>query len=134
MSLSTPTRFAAVGLVCAATHNAILIAGDQLRLHYAVSCAVSYAVVVVLGFALHVRWTFQQPPSLASFWRYAAAMAANVPVTLALLFVMCDLAGWPVVIAAPVATVVMMIWNFLASRWAIVRPASADQAVSTRTS
>lgn len=120
MALALPTRFVLVGLVCAGLHNAILIVGDHWKLHYAVSCVISYAVVVVLGFALHVSFTFRQDPSLSSFWRYALSMAANYPLTLALLFVMCDVLAWPVVIAAPAATVLMMAWNFSASRWAIV--------------
>ena len=116
----TSTRFAVVGFLCAATHNAILIAADLWRVHYALSCAISFVVVVALGFALHARYTFHQPPTAASFWRYCASMAANYPITLALLFVMCDIAGWSVAIAAPTATVLLVLWNFLASRWAIV--------------
>ncbi len=58
----TPTRFAIVGFLCAATHNAILLAADLWHIHYALSCAISYVVVVLLGFALHVRHTFRRPP------------------------------------------------------------------------
>lgn len=130
MTVSVKARFAIVGLVCAATHNVIVIAASWLHIHYALACALSYAVVVLLGFALHVRFTFQQQPSLAAFWRYAIGMAANYPITLALLFVMCDVAGWPVAIAAPAATTVMIVWNYLASRWAIVRPASPPQTAN----
>jgi putative flippase GtrA len=117
----TPTRFAIVGFLCAATHNAILLAADLRHIHYALSCAISYVVVVLLGFVLHVRYTFRQPPIAASFWRYSLSMAANYPATLALLFLMCDIASWPVAIAAPVATVLLFTANFLATRWAIVR-------------
>jgi putative flippase GtrA len=123
-----PTRFAIVGFVCAATHNAILLAADLWHIHYALSCAISYVVVVLLGFALHVRYTFRRPASAASFWRYCLSMAANYPATLALLFLMCDVAGWPVAIAAPVATVLLFAANFLASRWAIVRGPPASSA------
>jgi len=122
----TPTRFAIVGFGCAVTHNAILVVADLWHIHYAVSCAISYVVVVVLGFALHVRYTFRQRASTGSFWRYALSMAANYPATLALLFLMCDIAGWPVAIAAPLATVLLFAANFLASRWAIVRAPSTS--------
>lgn len=134
-AIGLPTRFVIVGLVCAAAHNAIMIAADWWQIHYALSSVLSYAIVVVLGFALHVGYTFGQSPSFASFGRYALAMAANYPFTLALLFVMCDLAGWPVAVAAPVATVMMMLWNFLASRWAIVRqPQNTELGVPPPTS
>jgi putative flippase GtrA len=127
-ALALPSRFLAVGLICAVAHNAIMLGAHRWHVHYAVSCAISYVLVVLLGFALHVRFTFQQALSFAAFWRYAVSMAANYPVTLALLFLMCDVAGLSVVIAAPVATVLMMAWNFLASRWAIVRTTASPSS------
>jgi putative flippase GtrA len=117
----TPTRFAIVGLLCAVTHNAILLAADLWHIHYALSCAISFVVVVLLGFVLHIRYTFQRPATAPSFWRYAMSMAANYPATLALLFLMCDVIRWPVAIAAPTATALLFAANFFASRWAIVR-------------
>lgn len=129
-TLSLPVRFALTGLICAAAHNVIVIAADRWHIHYALACIASYALVVVLGFALHLRFTFQQQPSLASFWRYAISMAANYPITLVLLFLLCDVAGWPVAVAAPVATVAMIAWNFCASRWAIVRTTGGTAATS----
>ena len=125
----TPTRFAIVGFICAVTHNAILLTADLWHVHYARSCAISYVVVVLLGFALHAHYTFRQPASAASFWRYCLSMAANYPATLALLFLMCDIAGWPVAIAVPTATALLFAANFLASRWAIVRrPSPASRS------
>ena len=125
-ALKRPFRFVLVGLACAVLHNVIMIGLDRWNVHYALSSMVSFVVVVLFGYALHVRFTYGVAPGLASFWRYGVSMAANYPMTLALLFVMCDLAGWPVAIAAPVATVAMFAWNYVASRWAIVRnPSSA---------
>src|SRR5262249_46558872 len=40
--LRTPTRFAIVGLLCAATHNMILLAADLWHIHYVFSCAISF--------------------------------------------------------------------------------------------
>ena len=129
---SLHARFLAVGLLCAITHNAIMLTADRWHIHYVVSLALSYLIVVLLGFALHVRYTFQQVPNVPAFWRYAVGMAANYPITLALLFVFCDVAGLSVAIAAPVATVLMMTWNFIASRWAIVRtPAGSSPSTSS---
>jgi len=119
--LPPKVRFLLVSGVCALTHNAIMIGGDRLGLHYALSSLVSYAVVVVVGFCLHVGFTYQETASLRSFLRYALAMAANYPLSLALMFVQCDLIGLPVAIAAPVATVLLLAWNFGATRWAVVR-------------
>jgi len=131
-AFALPARFVVVGLVCAGLHNAIVIAGAWAHVHYVISCAVSYVVVVGVGFALHAGYTFQQQPSLQSFLRYALSMAANYPFTLALLFLMCDVGGWPVALAAPIATVLMVGWNFLASRWAIVRSSQAANSAISR--
>ena len=122
MSLGqTSARFAIVGFVCAVAHNMIVITASLAHFHYAVGCVISYVLVVLLGFMLHVRFTFQERATMSAFWRYAVGMAANYPITLALLFVMCDLAGWPIAMAAPVATVFLIAWNFVATRWAIAR-------------
>src|SRR5262245_19230953 len=115
----TVPRFVLVGLVCAALHNVIMLSLDRLGLHYLLSGAVSFALVVVTGYALHAKVTFGEQRSLRSFLRYAASMAINYPATVALLFLMCDLGGLPYAIAVPASTVIMLVWNFLASRWSI---------------
>ncbi|MEO6341075.1 MAG: GtrA family protein [Caulobacteraceae bacterium] len=119
--LSSKVRFLMVSGVCALLHNVIMIGGDRLGLHYLASSLVSYVVVMLVGFCLHVGFTYQETASARSFFRYALAMAANYPLSVALMFVQCDLIGLPVAIAAPVATVLLLAWNFGATRWAVVR-------------
>lgn len=113
-------RFFAVGLACALLHNAIMIGGDWLGLHYVASSFVSFAIVVVVGYWLHSGWTF---PGAARgrtpFVRYALTMAANLPVSIAGMFVFVDLAGLPVSVASPIVTVLLAAFNFLGSRWAL---------------
>ncbi len=117
--LQTGTRFIVIGLACAVLHNIIMLSLDRFNVHYVLSSAASYLVVVGTGYALHASVTFREPKSLRAFLRYAVAMAANYPATVALLFLMCDLVGLPIIIAVPVATVIMLAWNFFASRWSI---------------
>lgn len=112
-------RYAVVGVTCALLHNAIMIGCDLIGIHYVVSSLISYAIVVVVGFALHSYFTFVQNPSVKSFLRYAVSMAANYPASVALMFVFCDLMRLPVAVAAPLTTFVLFAWNFLSSRWAI---------------
>ena len=126
--MSSPWRFALVGLVCAAIYNAIVIGLDVWHVHYGVSYLIAFAPVVAIGYALHVHFTFQERASIASLWRYTLGMAANYPISLVLLFIMCDLCGWPVAVAAPTTTVLMYLWNFLTARWAIVRSAATRSA------
>lgn len=114
-------RFTMVGGSCAILHNLIMFAGDLNGLHYAVSSLISFAVVTTIGFSLHSAFTFRGTAQDSSFIRYALAMAANYPLSIAALFVLIDLIGFPVWIAAPVSTVLLFVWNFTMSRWAIVR-------------
>jgi putative flippase GtrA len=121
-------RFFTVGLVCAATHNAIMIGGDWAGLHYVVSSLISFAVVVVLGFWLHSSWTFPDAHrTRTSFARYAGTMALNLPISIALMFVFVDLAGLPVALAAPAVTVLLAAFNFVGGRWALARRQSSRQ-------
>jgi putative flippase GtrA len=121
-------RFFTVGLVCALTHNAIMIGGDWAGLHYVVSSLLSFAVVVALGFWLHSGWTFPDAQrSRISFARYAGTMALNLPLSIALMFVFVDLAHLAVVIAAPLVTVLLAAFNFVAGRWALARRQSSRQ-------
>ena len=121
-------RFFSVGLACALLHNAIMIGGDRLGLHYAVSNVVSFAVVVVVGYVLHSGWTF--PDAVrdhASFARYTFSMAANLPLSLAGMFAFVDLAGLPVTLAAPAVTVVLAAFNYLAGRWSLRAASGASR-------
>ncbi len=115
-------RYLAVGATCAILHNVIMIAGDFVGLHYVASTLVSFVIVVLCGYGLHSTFTFGRDLSLSSLWRYALGMAANLPGSLVLMFVLCSLAGIPVVVAAPATTVILFLWNFAVSRpGAIVR-------------
>jgi putative flippase GtrA len=114
-------RYLLVGGLCALAHNAIMIGGAALRAHYVATSAVSFAIVVVLGFALHTRFTFSVRPELPAFLKYAAGMALNYPIWVALMFVLYGMARLPMVAASPLGTVLLLGWNFAMSRWAILR-------------
>jgi putative flippase GtrA len=113
-------RFFTVGLMCALLHNAIMIGGDWAGLHYVATSFISFAIVVAVGYWLHSGWTF---PGAARgrtpFARYALTMAANLPLSIAGMFVLVDLAGLPVPIAAPAVTVLLAAFNFIGGRWAL---------------
>jgi putative flippase GtrA len=119
--LGTRTRYLLVGGTCAALHNAILIGFDRVGVHYVVSSAVSFVVVDLVGYFLHTGFTYKAPRRPSTLARYTVAMAANYPFIVGLLFLMVTLGGVPVPIAAPAGTVILFGWNFLSSRWAIVR-------------
>src|SRR5918999_767678 len=116
-------RFFTVGLACALLHNAIMIGGDFLGLHYVASSFVSFGVVVAVGYWLHSGWTFPGASrGRMPFARYALTMAANLPLSLAGMFALVDLAGVSVAAAAPAVTVGLAAFNFAAGRWALRPP------------
>jgi putative flippase GtrA len=113
-------RALVVGLICAVVHNAIMIAGDFAGLHYAVSLVISFLIVVVLGYRLHSGWTFRSAErSAGAFARYAVVASANLPSSLAGMFVFVDLVGLPVPAASPIVTVLLFAMNLLGNRWAL---------------
>jgi len=124
------SRFLLVGLACALLHNVIMIAGDWVGLHYAVSSVLSFCIVVTLGYRLHSGWTFEQAEqSRSSFTRYAFTASANLPLSIAGMFVFVDLGGLSVPLASPLVTVLLFAFNFAASRWALrVRSRRSRQA------
>lgn len=112
-------RYIVVAATCALLHNAVMIGGDTLGVHYLPAAGFSYVLVVLWGYTLHSWFTFSRPVSGSSFLLYAISMATNYPATVALIYVLRDLGGQPVAIAVPLATTLLAIWNFVASRWAI---------------
>ena len=120
MSAATrSTAYLAVSALCLVTHNAVLIAGDAVGIPLAASVGLSFFVVVVLGYFGHSRLTFRKPIAAFRFARYALAMAVNVPMAFVTVWFARDIAGLPMVVAAPVSTIVSIGINFIVSRWAI---------------
>jgi putative flippase GtrA len=113
-------RFLSVGLACALLHNAIMIACDRMGLHYAASSCVSFLIVVAFGYLLHSRWTFSGAQrSGASLARYVLMASANLPLSIAGMFVLVDLARVSVPVATPLVTVLLALFNYGGSRWAL---------------
>lgn len=108
-----------VGLACALLHNAIMIAGDLVGLHYALSLIVSFVIVVVVGYWLHSGWTFATVRSGSSFRRYVLIAVWNYPMSLAGMFVFVDLLSLSVPLASPIVTVLLFAVNFAGNRWAL---------------
>ncbi len=113
-------RVLTVGLGCALLHNAIMIGGDWIGLHYALSLVFSFVIVVFVGYWLHSGWTFKATVrSGTSFGRYVLVASANYPMSLAGMFVLVDLLGFSVPLASPILTVILFAVNFAGNRWAL---------------
>ncbi|MCI4678367.1 GtrA family protein [Rhodoblastus acidophilus] len=112
-------RYLSVGVVCAVTHNAIMIGGDFLHASFALDFAISYLIVTPLGYSLHVRHTFKTSPNWHGLWRYAGANAAGAQISFILTVLFISGFGLSAAIAAPVVTILLFFWNFAATHWAL---------------
>jgi len=114
-------RYLTVGALCAVIHNVIMIGADLAGLHYVLATIISFVVLTPLGYLLHSRFTFRQARSLAGFLRFTAGIAAAYPLSLGLMVLFCTALEWPVLIAAPLTTDVLIVYNYVSAHWAIVR-------------
>jgi putative flippase GtrA len=119
--LAQPGRYAVNGLVCALAHNAVMIGGDAAGLHYLPATILSFFLVGGLGYALHVKSTFRQSLRFGSYARFMAGLSLGFPVSLPVMFLLCDVLKLPVWIASPVATLLLFLFNYVMARWAIMR-------------
>jgi putative flippase GtrA len=119
--LARGRRYLTVGALCAVTHNVIMIGADFAGLHYVLATFISFLVVTPLSYLLHCRFTFRQARSLAGFLRFTAGIAAAYPLSLGLMVLFCTGLGWPVWVAAPLTTVLLIVYNYVSAHWAIVR-------------
>ena len=126
-----PVRYIIVGALCAVIHNFIVIGSSFFGIHYVVSTLISYFVVVIIGFFSHTYFTFSQTMTVPSFLRYASAMVMNYPLSILAMFLLVNVAGLSVPIASPLATVILMAWNYFASRWAILARSRAPTKFKT---
>jgi putative flippase GtrA len=113
------SRFLTVGVLCALLNNLLMIVFAAWGCNYLTATFLAFVPVLIVGFVLHTRVTFQTPASVASFCRYTVSMATNYPAWLLCLYLFCDLGGIAVKFAAPATTVLMFAWNFLIARWAL---------------
>lgn len=109
----TIPRYLLVGGALALLSNAILIAFDYFGIHYALSCVVAFLTTLILAYGLHTHWTFGAERSLSGLLRYGSAMALNLPLSVALLFLLVSLGGLAMAVAAPVATILLTAFNYV---------------------
>lgn len=116
-------RYLIVGGALALLSNAILIAFDYLGIHYIVSCVFAFVTTLILAYGLHTHWTFGAERSFGGLFRYGAAMALNLPLSVTLLFFLVSLGGVSMVVAAPAATIMLTAINYITAA-TLMRPRS----------
>src|SRR5436305_10683585 len=109
------TRYTLVAGVCAATYNAIMIFGSRAGGDYVSLSVLAYFVVTPIGYLLHARFTFGIRLSWHDFARFASSVAASFPIYFVVMAGLCSGLHLTVPVAAPIATVVMYLWNYASS-------------------
>jgi putative flippase GtrA len=113
-------RYVVVGAFCAGLYNVIMIAGDALHVSYVWSTVFAFVLLVLVGYALHCLYTFSEKLSLRGLARYTGAMLLTLPLSLGGIYLFRGLAHLPMWIASPLLTLSLFVWNFIATRWAVV--------------
>ncbi|MEG3144903.1 GtrA family protein [Sphingomonas sp. RT2P30] len=119
-AIATTSRYAVVTGSCLVMHNAIMIAADRAGLTLLQAAVTSFCIMVVTGYLLLCAFVFRGTRSWRGFARYTAAMAANFPISTGLAWLFLVPLHQPMVIAAPAATLIMVVVNYVASHWAIL--------------
>ena len=112
-------KYAAVSGISLLTHNVVMIVADSMGANLLVAVLASFCIVVVIGYILHTRFTFDGNLGWRGFARYVVAMSLNIPLALLTTGFWREL-GLPMVFAAPLSTAMMMVFNYIFSRWAVV--------------
>lgn len=112
-------RYSGGAVLCALLNNAILIGGDWLGLADWSSVFIAWASGGTLGYLWHHRVTFRAPGSLAGYLRMLAGTLVALPLAYAIIAILHGLLLWPMALAAPTMTVLMVFYNYLNARIAI---------------
>lgn len=116
----TSARYLAVGAICAAANNVIMIAGDAAGMHYWAAVLLTF-LVVPPSYMAHALWVFGVRISWAAFAHYVAGTISSFGVMVLTIGLLRGVLLLPMVAAAPIATVAMVLYNYLMTRWAVYR-------------
>jgi len=125
--IRTGPRYLAGAVLCAVINNVILIAGARLGVPDTVGVIATWLVGGAIGYAWHALVTYGEPLHWRAFRQFMAGSALGVPVAWVLVMAFRKGLGWPMEWTAPVATVLMVVYNYLNARLAILwrRPSSS---------
>jgi putative flippase GtrA len=113
-------RYSAVGAVCACASNLIIIGGDLTGINDQVALVLAVATVTPLGYILQSWFTYGSPLSMQHFMRFLCGVGVGTLWFVLLMTLFQRIIGMPVWIASPLTTLLVFVWNFAASRWAIL--------------
>lgn len=125
---SAPSRYLIIGLGCAILNNAILIGADAIGAHYVTAILLTFAITLPLAYVAHAWWTFDVGVSWIAFGRFVAGSVSSLIIAGLTVGVFRGGLDMPMLYAAPLATVVMTVYNYVMARWAVGAKADPQQA------
>lgn len=115
------SRYLAVGVFCALLHNITVICGTQFGIAYPVALIVSFCTTTPVGYFLHSVFTFDRAPCWNRLQRFLVTSIMGFLGSTLLMVLLCTGLRVPVIVATPVTTVLLFLWNFTSARWAILQ-------------
>jgi hypothetical protein len=95
--------------------------------HYLSATALVVPPMLGIGYLLQAHFTFSERPTWSAFTKYSGAILTNLPLWVASLAIFCDAFHLPMAAASPMTTALLVSWNYLGTRWAIIGRASLRQ-------
>ncbi|MBC2670901.1 GtrA family protein [Novosphingobium piscinae] len=114
-------RYLVASALCFVTNNVLLLLLARAGMHYAPAVGIAICFMIPFSYVVHSGFTYRVGTGAGSFARYAAGQVVNAPVAILIYALLCDGLGLAATVATPVVTVVMVMWNFLCSYWALAR-------------
>ena len=125
--ISQALRYSVVSGVCLLLGLTLIPLFTRWGLHYSIATCMAFGLIAVVGFFLHSFWTFGVERSLMSFIRYVSSMAFNLPLTIMLIGFCDSFVGLSITVSTAIASAVLIVWNYLAIRWAVLHRISGEK-------
>ena len=114
-------RYLAGGTFCAMLNNVIMICGTQLMIVYPLALILSFCITTPVAYLIHSVFTFEKARSWVRLQRFLLTAIIGFLGSMMLMVLLCTGLRVPVIVAMPVATGVLFLWNFTTARWAILQ-------------
>lgn len=120
LSPSTKLRYLAGAIICAGINTVILIAVDCAGLPDIVGVMIAWLFGGTIGYFWHNLVTFRQRPAIIAFAQFMTGMLIGIPLTWLSILIFRYGIGWSMALSSPATTLVLIAYNYLNARFAIL--------------